>query len=403
MATILSTGTPAAERSAVPWAAVLATVGAGLVSALQVGKGAIAAPLLQSAFQVDLAMVGWVTSVFAILGLVGGIAAGALSARWGDRRILLAGLVATLAGAGLGSQAPSYQILLFSRVLEGLGFLMTTVAAPAVLRQIVPAPRQNFVFALWSCFMPTGMALALLTGPLFASWQQMWLASALATLLALACGLALIPTGGRRDDARPGTLLADARRVVTSRPAVLLATAMMLYSAMFFAVFSFLPILLMDRIGAGVGLAGVLSAVASLANVGGNLGAGHLLGRGASRPALIGIASAVMGLAAIGIFAFSLPGAAAFALCVLFAGIGGMIPATILSSTPKVVPSAALVAVAVGLVTQGNGLGQVLAPIAIGAAIETYGWSAPAVVVPLLAVLTIAVARAMRGTAVARA
>lgn len=391
-----------AERSAMPWGAVFAVVGAGLVSALQVGKGAIAAPLLQSAFHVDLAVVGWIISVFAILGLVGGIAAGALSASIGDRPVLYAGLLATIAGAAFGSQAASYHVLLLSRVLEGLGFLLTTVAAPAILREIVPTPRQNFAFALWSCFMPTGMALALIAGPLFASWQAMWLASALVTFLALASGLALIPASSRRGNAPAGHLLENVRLIVTSRASVLLATAMMLYSAMFFAVFSFLPILLMDRMGAGVGLAGLLSAVASIANIGGNLGAGYLLGRGASRPRLIGFVSLIMGLAAIGIFALSLPAALTFALCVLFAGIGGMIPATILSSAPKVVPAAALVAVAVGLVTQGNGLGQVLAPIAIGAAIETYGWTAPAVIIPLLAILNIAVARAMRSTALAR-
>lgn len=398
----MSAGSLAGGRSATPWPAVYAVVGAGLVSALQVGKGAIAAPLLRADFGIDLAMVGWITSVFAILGLIGGIPAGALAARLGDRRVLLAGLVATMAGAGLGSLATSYSILLASRIAEGLGFLLTTVAAPAILRQIVPAARQNFVFALWSCFMPVGMALALLAGPLFASWQAMWLASGLVTVVALIASLALIPAEGRRDAAATGSLLTDTLAIATARAPALLATGMMLYSAMFFAVFSFLPILLMNRMGTSVALAGGLSALASLANVGGNLYAGYLLGRGASRPALIIVASLIMGVASTGIFPSALPATVTFALCVLFSAVGGLIPATILSAAPRVVPAAALVAVAVGLVTQGNGLGQVLAPVVIGGAIETYGWSAPAIIVPVLALLSIVTALAMRGTAVAK-
>ena len=81
-------GQPAATR----WAAVLAIVGAGVVASLQVGKVIIAAPLLRRDLGLDLASIGTLTAVFSILGVLGGIAAGGVIARFGARRMLLCGL-----------------------------------------------------------------------------------------------------------------------------------------------------------------------------------------------------------------------------------------------------------------------------------------------------------------------
>ncbi|WP_163317338.1 MFS transporter, partial [Enterobacter hormaechei] len=78
-------------------------VGAGITAALQVGKASIAAPLLQADLGLDLASVGWLTAIFAILGVIGGVPAGAIAASLGDRRILLTGLAATVIGAAIGA------------------------------------------------------------------------------------------------------------------------------------------------------------------------------------------------------------------------------------------------------------------------------------------------------------
>ena len=94
-------GTPAGTR----WAAVLAIVGAGVVAALQVGKVIIAAPLLRRDMGLDLAAVGSLTAVFSVLGMVGGIAAGGVIARFGARRMLLLGLAATALGTAAGAAA----------------------------------------------------------------------------------------------------------------------------------------------------------------------------------------------------------------------------------------------------------------------------------------------------------
>ncbi|MCW5503432.1 MFS transporter, partial [Pseudomonas aeruginosa] len=82
------------------WLAVANVIFAGIAAALHVGKATIALPSLQRSFGGDLAALSWIMSAFPFVGVFGGIAAGLLVRRWGDRRLLTVGL-AILGGASL--------------------------------------------------------------------------------------------------------------------------------------------------------------------------------------------------------------------------------------------------------------------------------------------------------------
>ena len=371
----------AAQQSRTAWLAVLVVVGAGITAALQVGKASIAAPLLQADLGLDLASVGWLTAIFAILGVIGGVPAGAIAASLGDRRVLLIGLAATVVGAAIGAGSASFAVLLASRVVEGLGFLLIAVSGPAVLQRMVSAADRDLAFALWSCFMPAGMALAMLTAPLAANWHTYWWCSSALALAAVIAVALMVPAGAARTLFSWRDLARDAVATVRTGGPLLLAAIFALYSLMFFALFSFMPVLLMERMGVSLQTAGLLSAVATGANVIGNLAAGVLLSRGVARATLVGTACLVMGVAALGIFSTVLPPLGAFLLCVLFSGVGGMLPATIIATTPILSPAERLVPVGVGLVMQGSNLGQVIGPVVVGGAIDSFGWASASMIV----------------------
>jgi MFS family permease len=147
--------------------------------------------------------------------------------------------------------------------------------------------------------------------------------------------------------------------------------------------------------------AGLLSALATAANILGNLAAGVLLSRGTARATLLAGASLTMGLASLGIFLPVLPDTATFMLCVVFSAVGGLIPAALLSAAPIAAPTAGLVPVVLGLIIQGNNLGQIVGPIAIGSAIQAYGWGSAAALVAgaalVAAVVAMSLGRAPQG------
>lgn len=143
------------------------------------------------------------------------------------------------------------------------------------------------------------------------------------------------------------------------------------------------------------GTAGFFSALASGANIIGNLAASHLLARGVSRRLLLAGSYLIMGIAGVGIFPQVLGPVPVFLLCVLFSAVGGLIPATLISSAPLLAPSAGLTPVVIGLIMQGSNLGQIVGSVAVGIAIGTYGWVAASVIVPFTLLLAIASALAI--------
>lgn len=378
--------------SATRWPAVILIVGAGIVAALQVGKAAIAAPLLQNDLGIGLTAIGWLAGIFAAIGLAGGIATGALVGRFGARRVMITGLLVTMAGAAIGALVTGLAGLLVARVIEGAGFLLVTVAAPSLLDRVVRPSDRDLAFSLWSCFMPVGMAAAMLAGPLFEDWRMMWWASSVLALAICLLVPLVVPGGEEGQPLSWHRLRRDTFAVLGAGGAVGLAVTFALYSLMFFAVFSFLPVLLMERLGVSHQTAGLLGALASAVNVIGNLAAGLLLTRGVGRPALLVTACLVMGLASLGIFLPVAPAAVAFGLCLLFSAVGGLVPATLLASAPIAAPAAGMVPIVLGLIVQGNNLGQILGPTAVGSALDRFGWQSAAYIVATAALVAASVA-----------
>jgi predicted MFS family arabinose efflux permease len=378
------------------WLAVTVVIATGIVAALQVGKAAIAMPLVQAEFGLDLGTLGWLASIFAVLGMVGGIPAGTLAVGWGARRVLLLGLLAVALGAFLGAAAPRFSMLLASRVVEGLGFLLVIIAGPSILQRIAAPAQRDLAMALWSCFMPTGIALAMLAGLWLTDWRLIWQITGALAVIAIGLTLLVVPKTDAGTRPSWAGLAGDAGAVLTARGPLLLALTFALYALMFFALFSFLPVLLMQRMQVSLATAGLLSALATTGNIAGNLIAGLLLSRGIGRVKLIIAASLVMGLCGIGIFLGLLPDTMTFLLCVLFAGAGGLIPATLLASAPLAAPATRLMPVVVGLMMQGSNLGQVVGPVAVGGVIEALGWPSAAGVVGAAALLAMLTALGLR-------
>jgi DHA1 family inner membrane transport protein len=382
----------AAAPADTDWTAVAVVVLAGIVAALQIGKVSIGLAALRADLQLDLEAAGWIMGIFAVIGLFGGIPAGAAVKAFGDRRLIIVGLVALAIGSGAGAVAPSIAVLLAARTLEGAGFLLIVVAAPTVLNRTAAPKDRALVFGIWGTFMPTGVALALLTGLVLDGWRAFWLVNAaLAALNAV-----LIAFTVKRSSAAPDSatghptwrgLVNDVKSTIGAGGPLVLACAFALYNVQYFALVSFLPMLLTERMGASVVQAGVLSAIVVGVNIAGNLAAGLLLGRGAAPWILIVTALVVTSLTSVGIFAPGMSLYGAVMLCMAFSAVAGLLPATVLYEAPRLAPAAYLAPIAIGLVVHGNNLGQLIGPVVVGGLVDIYGWFAAAIVVAAAGVL----------------
>jgi len=174
---------------------------AGIVIAAQIGKMPSALPVLRESFDLSLVQAGWLSASIngaaAVLGLVSGL----LAAKTGAGNTLLLGLFAAVVGTLLGALSTTGEMLLGTRLLEGVGFVLIAVSAPSIIAATATPEWRRRALAVWGCYMPIGVAgMIVLTPVLIAKggWQAVWWVNGglLVCVLALAWRLSDLP-GGR--------------------------------------------------------------------------------------------------------------------------------------------------------------------------------------------------------------
>ncbi len=359
--------------------AAFAVIAAGVSAALHLGKLPPAVPALQATIGIGLVEAGFLLSLVQAAGMTLGLLVGLAADTIGLRRSMLTGLlVVTLAsiGGGCVTAGPNaVSLLMVLRALEGLGFLLVVMPAPGLIRAVVPADVEKLAMGFWGAYMPLGVALALLLGPLLIAvvgWQGWWWA--LSAVSAAACvwvcqsvpgdreRVALSIQGGSRWTARLGsTLRASGPRCVSLAFAV--------YSSQWIAVIGFLPAIYAE-VGVPAGWNAVLTALAAAMNIFGNLVGGRLLQRGVAPAFVLRCGFGTMAAAGIvafaqwgqGVDAVMLPPAIRYAAVCLFSLGGGVVPATLFMLAVRVAPGANTISTTVGMMQQASALGQFLAP-----------------------------------------
>ncbi len=374
--------------------AVALVVLAGVIASQHVGKAPIAMPALQHEFNRTLAGLSWVMAVFPVVGLVCGLFAGILVQRAGDRRMLLLGLLVLGTASIAGTLLPSYGWLIATRIVEGFGFLLVVVSAPALLNRIVPPANRNVVFGLWSCTMGAGIAASMLLGPLVGSWHLLWLVDGALAIIVAAGVAAKVRTDKSASVKRTPVGKREIVSVLRSKPSRWLALAFGFYTLQFFAFISFLPSFLMQRAGLTLTQAGIAAAIIVAANVIGNFGAGICLQRGVRASALM--AGTFLSLSVLGAIVFwsATPAKALLPLCFVFSAIAGILPSVCLAKAPGATPSPELAPLGLGLLIQGNYLGQVLGPLLLGMLMGSFGWASASMQIVFAGVMGMGIAYA---------
>src|SRR6218665_1299073 len=168
----------------------------GLFAAAQLGKLAALAPLISRELQLGLAAMAALTSLLEVCGALFGGVAGHQLPRLGLRRALILAVLALAFGAAGAAGALNVQALAAARLLESLGYLMIVVAAPVLIAHTAPPRRQASAMALWSTFVPVGMALGAGSYAHAAGWSTWRWAHGLSVAAGLGLALALYRTRG---------------------------------------------------------------------------------------------------------------------------------------------------------------------------------------------------------------
>jgi MFS family permease len=379
------------------WGAVFILIFAGVISALQIGKAAIAVPILQRELALTLVAASWIVGAYGLLGAVAGLPAGILSSMLSARATLIAGLTVAGIGSIAGAFAESGSILIATRVLEGCGSLAASLAVPRLLRGVAAPKDLPPVLAMFAAHLPFGSVVMMLLAPhaMWFGWQGLWLING-----AIVLGYALMIAAMRFDEppiahAAP-SVLANIGAVFGTPGPALLALAFGTYTFQYLALSGLLPALLVDRMGLSIAAAGTVSAIAVAANAVGNMSAGALLRLGVPVWSIMATAFAFVGLAAIGIFSDAAPVALVTVLAAASLGLTGLIPGSIYAAAPRIAPTSAILAIALGLINQVTNIGNLSGPAAMAFTVQSLGWGGAPLLFAGVAITGVTIALLLR-------
>lgn len=237
---------------------ILGLWAAGLGAAAQFGKVAVTFPMLGEVYGGAGAALGFAVSLVGFVGILFGVTAGLIVARFGPRRSLIAALGLGALMSAFQATLPALPLFLASRLAEGASHLAIVVAAPTLIAQLSQPRHRGLTLSLWSTFF--GVAFAILTWaglPLVAAWGVGALYAAHAAYMAGMAVLVgwLLPRDvigpGRRGFSLPG-LLAEHIRIYASPWLNAAALGWVFYAGAFVAILTVMPPFLPEGVRAGV-------------------------------------------------------------------------------------------------------------------------------------------------------
>lgn len=359
--------------------AALAVIAAGVSVALHLGKLPPAVPALQAGLGLTLVQAGFMLSLVQLAGMTLGLAVGLAADTIGLRRSMLTGLVivtlASVLGGFAGRLVPDHVVpaLLALRALEGVGFLLTVMPAPGLIRALAPPGAEKAALGLWGAYMPLGVALALLCGPgliALAGWPGWWWALSMLSAAAGLWVMVAVPVDRLRTAVVAKTGWADRLRATLGAPGPwVVSLAFAVYSSQWMAVIGFLPVIYAAA-GVPSNWSAVLTALAAAMNIVGNVAGGRWLQRGAAPARLLGWGFGAMAIGSLAAFAqwghggdaLALPPSLRYLAVCLFSLAGGMVPATLFMLSVRLAPGPSTVSTTVGMMQQASALGQFIAP-----------------------------------------
>lgn len=278
------------------WPLVFLAIFAGASGALCLGKVPAVLGILRSELGLTLVEASYLASAFNTLAILFSLFLGLLLTRWSGRQTGVVGLLVIVTGGALALPATGLAMMLLSRIVEGIGFLLVSVAMPAFIVAVTREEDKRLALSLWAVNLPLGAAAGMLLTPWLTAqggWRLAWLILMIPQLSALLLLLASRSADGLRvGGPRPLRQLTVLRQLTLWRYGL----AFTLYSLMLWAFFVWLPTMLQGSPGIGQSQIALLSALAVVANIPGNLLGAWLLRRGVARDRLISWALGLMAL-----------------------------------------------------------------------------------------------------------
>ena len=360
------------------WIVALATIFAGIALALVQNKVAPCMTTLQSAFGIDMATAGWLSSLFSLVGIVMAIPASIVLNKLGPKKGGIIALICAIVGSIIGVMTVSIPVLMASRVVEGIGVGLMSVIGPSIIAMWFPETKRGLPMSIWAAYQMGAQAIMFFLGGVLTTnfgWQGMWWFGLAACVVALVfyvlCVKSPRPEDSYADVESEDVSLAEGMR---SPYAWIMSAVTMLFCIGCFGFVNWIATCWSQIFSMSEGDANMWVGYFSLGGVVAAVIVGALLNKIRNRKLFGAIALALFGVVSVwgmnmGNPMFLLP------FVIIYPFVDASFPCVLWTMTAQTVKKPELAGVALGVVSIGFNLGILLGPPIIGAVVDAAGWT----------------------------
>ncbi len=339
-------------------------------------------PVIMDTFQLSLSQVGWLMSVFALTGLFLSLPAGVFLRRFGPKNLGLIALACLTLGATLGALSRHLGLLLFSRVIEGIGMGLMAVIAPAIIAMWFPADKQGIPIGIWATWVPVGTVTVYALAPTMArtlGWQSVWWMGAAFTMLVFvgfAIFMRLPPWLEASSQTTADFYLLDGMKTslkaLNNRNIWFLGLIFACFTITFMGFGTYFPTFLSEVRGYPLSQASYIASISTVMILVSAPLTGWISDRIGSRRKILSVPFLV--IAVMMLFPFKIVGWQIYLFLILQGFITGAIPTATFAAAPEIMGKLELAGLGMAVVMFGRNLGVFIGPILFGMLVENLSW-----------------------------
>lgn len=180
-------------------------VSAVFVTVLTASMLNVLIPLVRAEFSASTAQVGWVVTGYSLAYAVGVPLYGRISDLFGVRRVFSLGLLGFAVGGFVCVLAPSLTVLVFGRIVQGIGGAAVPALATVAVAKALPPGERGSALGLVASSVGIGSAAGPVIGGAIgqlAGWRALFVGTLVLMLLLIPYAQRVLPNGGSKDEER---------------------------------------------------------------------------------------------------------------------------------------------------------------------------------------------------------
>lgn len=159
------------------WLICLSTTFGGISLALVQNKVSPILTTLMTIFKINASTAGWLSSVFALIGVFIALPASKIIQQFGAKKSGLASLVCAIIGSLIGVLSNNIVILMISRVIEGVGVGIISVLGPMMVTEWFEPSERGLPMSIWTAWMTISQAIIFFSATAITNlytWRGVW-------------------------------------------------------------------------------------------------------------------------------------------------------------------------------------------------------------------------------------